>query len=79
MLLEHNGNRLPLGSPSAEHPAEPWESSRPPRPPRAVPAAGSERLRTLAGSAVLCINSAAARSAAEAAARRGCAGVKGAL
>lgn len=71
MLLKHNGNRLPLGSPSAEFPAEPLESSQPPRLPWAVPAGGSEQLRTLAGSVVLYINSAAARSSAEAAARQG--------
>ena len=39
--------------------------------PGLYPPAGSEQLRTLAGSVVLYINSAAARSAAEAAARPG--------
>lgn len=46
---------------------------------RVVPPGGSEQLRTLAGSVVLYINSAAARSAAETAAWQRCAGVKGAL
>lgn len=61
MLLKHKGNRLLLGSPSSEFPAEPLESSQPPCLPWAVPP-GSEQLRTLAGSVVLYMNSAAARS-----------------
>lgn len=70
MLLKHNGHRLRLGSPSAEFPAEPLESSQPPCLLWAAPP-GSELLRTLAGSLVLYINSAAALPAAETAAWQG--------
>lgn len=78
VLLEHNGNRLLLGSPSAEFPAEPLESSQPPCLSWAVPPS-SELLRTLAGSVVLYINSAVARSGCRVLPDKGCAGVKGAL